>query len=201
MRSRAISLAGFEDKFAANSDPWRTRSSAYERRKRDDLSHVVGPGRHGRVLEVAAGNGSNTPMLSCRALRLTVTEGTSSGVHLIRRVVQDEARIDVHQLDLAEHLPGRRYDMVVVSEVLYYLPDRTFSSFAGEVSRTLRPGGSLILAHNKRYYPDAHRDGSKVHCQLLREMKVRMVPAYRCSTRHYSIERFIRQGTALSAPA
>ncbi|MGB3627141.1 MAG: class I SAM-dependent methyltransferase [Henriciella sp.] len=159
---------------------------------RTHLAQAAGPGKHGRVLEVAAGNGSNTPMLAARALRLTVTEGTPSGAELTRQAIEGIERTSVHQLDLADRFPGDRYDLIVISEVLYYLPDRSFRALASEVSRTLRPAGTLVLAHHTVFFDDALRDGRGVHRQFLGEVAADLACAFRRRTRRYVIERLRR---------
>ena len=79
---KAIDLAGFADKFAAEDDPWRTFSARDETVKRQAILRALGPGPIGRVLELAAGNGSNSAAIAPRALRLDATEGTAEGTRL-----------------------------------------------------------------------------------------------------------------------
>ena len=65
----AIDLAGFERKFAGDDDPWSTWTDADEALKRAAILHALGPGPWGRVLELAAGNGSNSRPLARRGWR------------------------------------------------------------------------------------------------------------------------------------
>lgn len=70
---RAITLDGFERTFAADPDPWRTFANRDEATKRTAILHAIGAGPHGRILELAAGNGSNSRELAARTLRLDAT--------------------------------------------------------------------------------------------------------------------------------
>lgn len=192
MRRQAISLQGFEQTFAQDADPWKTWTSRYEAVKRDALAKAVGAGRHGRVLEVAAGNGSNTRMLASRALRLTATEGTASGTKLLREATEGLPNVEVVQCNLKNSLPGDRYDLIVISEVLYYLPDRAFESFAREVARTLRPGGRLVLAHHRDEFADRARPAHNVHPCFIRTTQVSMKCCFRQRARRWLTERWLR---------
>lgn len=189
MRRNAITLDGFERKFASDPDPWRTWTSSYEQVKRRHLGQVIGPGRYGRVLEVGAGNGSNTHMLASRALRLTVTEGTLTGVRLIREMFDETRRIKVCRLDISDRLPEHRYDLIVISEILYYLKDKPFRNLVREVKRTLQPGGVLVLAHHTGLFGDAARNGGSVHRQFLSQLSRFMVCDFDLRTGRYSMVR------------
>lgn len=192
MRRQAISLHGFEQSFAQDADPWNTWASHYEAVKRDALTKSVGAGRHGRVLEVAAGNGSNTRMLASRALRLTATEGTASGTRLLREATEGLPNLEVVQRDLENSLPGHRYDLIVISEVLYYLPTRAFEALAREVARTLRSGGSLVLAHHRDAFADRARPANNVHACFIHAMQLSMKCCFQQRARRWRTEHWVR---------
>ena len=143
---KPIDLAGFEQKFAGNADPWSTFTNRDEAHKRGAILHGLGSRPIGRVLELAAGNGSNSVALAHRALRLDATEGAESGVELVRRAVGADRHVRVRRLVLPGRFPAARYDAVVVAEVLYYLSPRALRQVARDVAAALRSGGRLVLA-------------------------------------------------------
>ncbi|MHA6723904.1 class I SAM-dependent methyltransferase [Sphingomonas sp. RS2018] len=152
---RPIDLAGFDAKFATDADPWRTFADADEALKRTAILHAMGPGPWGRVLEIAAGNGSNSAAIAPRALRLDATEATASGTALVAKAIRGSApRARAIQLTVPGRLPRDRYDIVVVAEVLYYLDARAMRRAARDVAKVLRPGGTLVLAHHRIDFPD-----------------------------------------------
>ena len=52
------------------------------------------------------------------------------------------------QHDISVGMPGDAYDLVVCSEILYYLRDRAaVERFVGEIYRALRPGGYVLTTH------------------------------------------------------
>jgi 2-polyprenyl-3-methyl-5-hydroxy-6-metoxy-1,4-benzoquinol methylase len=151
---RPISLDGFDRKFANDDDPWSTFTNGDEALKRRAVLHAIGTGPWGRVLEVAAGNGSNSAAIASRALRLDATEGTESGTALVAKALKGRRRAHALKLVIPDRLPRVQYDVIVVAEVLYYLSLRDMIQTARDLAATLRSGGTLVLAHHRVDYPD-----------------------------------------------
>ncbi len=151
----AITLAGFEATFAASDDPWRTFADPDEALKRGAILHAMGSGPWGRVLELAAGNGSNSAVIAPRALRLDATEATARGTALVTRAIAGRGpRACAIRLTVPARLPRTRYDIVVVAELIYYLSPRAMARTARDLAAALRPGGTLVLAHHRIDFHD-----------------------------------------------
>jgi SAM-dependent methyltransferase len=190
---KPIDLAGFEQKFAGNADPWSTFTDRDEAHKRGAILHALGGGPAGRVLEIAAGNGSNSVALARRALRLDATEGASSGVALVRRAVGDDPRVRVRRLVLPGRFPRTRYDAVVVAEVLYYLSPRAMRLVARDVAAALRGGGRLILAHHRVDYPDFVQHAAHLHTRFLDASGVDWRKAADLRTGRWRVQGYVRE--------
>ena len=170
---KPIDLAGFEAKFAANADPWSTWSSRDEAVKRDAILHALPPGVQWRMLELGAGNGSNSRPLAARALRLDATEATGEGTRLVAdAIARRGARARAIRLAVPDALPRTRYDAIVVAELLYYLDRRGMATLAGQVARALRPGGTLVLAHHRITFYDFVQHADRIHDRFLRQTGV-----------------------------
>jgi len=166
---RSIDVAGFEAKFAGDGDPWSTWTNRDEAVKRRAILHGLGPGPLGRVLELGAGNGSNSLALARRALRLDATEATASGTDLVAAAIADHApRARASVLVVPGAPPRPAYDAVVVAELLYYLDPRAMTRLARQVVRLLRPGGRLVLAHHRITFYDFVQHAEGIHDRFLR---------------------------------
>ncbi len=152
---KPISLAGFEKVFSDDPDPWRTFSDHDEGVKRAAIRQAIGAGPHGRVLELAAGNGSNSRMIAARALRLDATEATAAGTRLVGSALRDHSpRARSIRLAVPARFPRTRYDVIIIAELLYYLSPLAMQRTARDVAKALRPGGQLVLAHHRIDFHD-----------------------------------------------
>ncbi|MBI0476684.1 methyltransferase domain-containing protein [Sphingomonas sp. MA1305] len=164
---RPITLDSFAAKFAQNDDPWSTFTDRNEALKRRAILHAMGAGPWGRVLELAAGNGSNSAAIAPRALRFDATEATSTGVALVAKAVAGRTRARAIKLAVPARLPRPRYDVVVVAEVLYYLTAHDMAQTARDAAAALRRGGMLVLAHHRVDYPDFAQHAAHLHRAFL----------------------------------
>lgn len=164
----AIGLSGFEAKFEGNDDPWSAWNKPDEVLKRRAILHAVGAGVRGRVLELGAGNGSNSASLARRALRLDATEATRAGTRLVAQAVAFRgARARALRLTVPGRPPRGRYDAIVVAELLYYLDRRAMHRLARQVGMLLRPGGVLVLAHHQITFYDFAQHATGIHARFL----------------------------------
>jgi SAM-dependent methyltransferase len=177
---RPITLAGFDAKFEASDDPWRTFDDLDERLKHRAILHAMGPGPWGRVLEIAAGNGSNSAAIAPRALRLDATEATSSGTALVAKAIRVRPkRARAIRLAVPARLPRSRYDVVVIAELLYYLSPAAMRRTARDTASALGPRGLLVLAHHRIDFPDFAQHAAHIQRRFLaatsRDWSVRTV--------------------------
>lgn len=191
--TRAITLDGFDAMFASDDDPWSTFAARDEAHKRDAILHALGPGAFGRVLELAAGNGSNSVALARRTLRLDATEGTEAGTALVRKAAGDDPRVNAARLVLPGRFPRTTYDAVVVAEILYYLAPRAMAQVARDVARALRPGGILVLAHHRIDFHDFAQHADAIHARFLRDSGVGWHAGHGTRTGRWKVRRYRRR--------
>lgn len=185
---RPITLAGFDAKFSGNADPWRTFEDADEALKRRAVLHAMGPGPWGRVIELAAGNGSNSAAIAPRALRLDATEATASGTKLVAKAIRPRnRRARAIELTVPGRLPRVRYDIAVVAELIYYLTPRAMARTARDVAAALQPGGILVLAHHRIDFPDFAQHAAHIQRRFLRDTRQRWQVRVVCRTTHWVV--------------
>ncbi|HEV7162795.1 MAG TPA: SAM-dependent methyltransferase [Solirubrobacteraceae bacterium] len=111
----------FEALYEASPDPWDYDSSEYEREKYAATLDAVGIGPHGRVLEVGCSIGAFTQLLAPRCGELVAMDFSARAVELAQARVGQTPNVKVTQGAFPEEAPEGRWDVVVCSEVLYYL--------------------------------------------------------------------------------
>ncbi|MGX5848435.1 SAM-dependent methyltransferase [Mesorhizobium sp. PL10] len=137
----------FWNRHFATEDPWNYRS-LYEQEKYERQLEILPAGPIGRALELACAEGHFTRQLAPRVGHLTATDISAIAVGRARARCSDQPNVEFGVLDFAaDTLPGGM-DLIVCSEVLYYLDDLAeLRRIAKKFAEALAPGGSFISAH------------------------------------------------------
>lgn len=153
---RPFGPGDFEALWRSDADPWDFATSAYEQEKYARTLAACGPAPLGDVLEIASANGVFSALLAPHCASLTTLECAPSAVALARErlAAAGHAGVDVREGLVPDDLPDAPagFDVVVASEVLYYLDRRTLDDAVDRLVALLRPGGRLVAVH---WTPDA----------------------------------------------
>jgi LmbE family N-acetylglucosaminyl deacetylase len=153
---------------AGDGDPWGTRSSWYERRKRAVLLACLPRERYRHVAEPGCGLGELTRELAGRCDRLHASDYSAPAVAAARDAVAGTPGVVVERAALPDPaaLPDG-LDLAVVSEVLYYLSPEDVRATVHRLADALVPGGDVVLAHWRGWPAEAPRDAAATHADLL----------------------------------
>ncbi len=169
---KPITLAGFDSRFSEEADPWSTWTGRDEAVKRRAILHASGSGIGGRVLELGAGNGSNSAALAPRARVLDATEATTSGTDLVASAIGGWRGARAIRLVVPGRLPRPSYERIVIAELLYYLTPQAMAITARDIARALAPGGVVVLAHHRIDFYDFAQHADSIHDRFLRDTGV-----------------------------
>ncbi|GAA1855395.1 hypothetical protein GCM10009836_39320 [Pseudonocardia ailaonensis] len=160
-RTDGAPVSRFAELYAADPDPWGTRSRWYEERKRAVVAACLPRRRYAHAAEPGCGTGELTRMLAGRAGTLTASDFTPAAVAATRAA---NPGLDVREAALpsAAALPDG-IDLAVLSEVLYYLAPADVAATADRLARALVPGGDLVLVHWRGRAPEAPQAAAEVH--------------------------------------
>jgi peptidoglycan/xylan/chitin deacetylase (PgdA/CDA1 family) len=131
----------------ATPDPWDC-GSAYEAEKYRRTLELLPAGRIDAALELACAEGHFTRLLAPRVSRLTAVDISDRALLRAAERCRDLSDIAFRRLDLeVDPLPAA-LDLIVCSEVLYYVADEaTLRRVAERLRDALGPGGHLVMAH------------------------------------------------------
>lgn len=159
----------FDPLHRADADPWRT-GSGYERSKRRaTLAMLNGMPRPQRALEVGCSVGALTADLAAVCDRVDALDASPAAVEYARRRCSDLPGVDVRCGAAPDDIPGETYDLVVLSEVGYFLSPNMLRRTIGAVHRRLRRGGLLIACHWTHPVEGWLLDGYAVH-RMIRDV-------------------------------
>ncbi|MFC7553283.1 class I SAM-dependent DNA methyltransferase [Pseudoroseomonas wenyumeiae] len=127
--------------------PWKFRSSPYEAAKYKATLAALPRARYGSVLEIGCSIGVLTRMLAPRCDRLLALDGSARALADARRHCAGLAQVSFAQREIPRQWPRGRHDLILFSEVLYYLDEEDLARTATLALRALRPGGEVLLVH------------------------------------------------------
>ena len=181
MRER-LGPAFFDDLYAADPDPWKFESSPYEAAKYDATIEALQGRRSASALEIGCSIGVLTDRLSAHCDTLLAIDVAESALEAARRRVPGVA---FERREVPEEFPDGSYDLVVVSEVLYYLDEPAFDATLNAIERTL--DGMLLAVHWRPFAERYPLTGDEVHARLRARFGE---PAYALQTDKYNLDRF-----------
>ncbi|KOV08293.1 MULTISPECIES: bifunctional 2-polyprenyl-6-hydroxyphenol methylase/3-demethylubiquinol 3-O-methyltransferase UbiG [Streptomyces] len=148
-RRASVSTAHFDKAYRARTDPWGTLHKAYEREKFADTASLLPAGRFASALEIGCGVGALTRLLAPHCDALLATDCSAAAIEQARGNCADLDGVSFATLRVPEDLAEGEadLDLVVMSEVGYYLSDADLHLAARRIHARLRPGGHLLLAH------------------------------------------------------
>lgn len=182
--------AHFEHRYRAETDPWKLEVRWYERRKRALTTACLGRERYRRAFEPACATGLLTLVLAQRCDELLAVDASPTAVAAARRRTADLARVRVATMAVPDDWPAGRFDLIVLSEVGYYLDVRTVAELRDLAIASLTEDGELLAVHYRPAVPEHVIDGDTVHDVLRAAAGVR--PVLRHVEEHFLLDGFVR---------
>lgn len=161
-----LGRAHFDAMYAASDDPWRLQASWYEQRKRGMLLASLPEARYASAYEPACASGALTRSLARRCKNLLASDGAETAVVLARGRLADMGHVQVVQAWLPSEWPEGRFDLIVLSEFLYYLSPLAAAELAERARAALLPGGTVAACHWRAAIAGCALAGDAVHRQL-----------------------------------
>jgi SAM-dependent methyltransferase len=156
----------FDALFAASDDPWRFRSRWYEQRKRTLTLAMLPHARYHRGFEPGCANGELTATLAPRCDELIAWDLSARAVALAQRRLHDQPHVSIEQNAVPEHWPTGRFDLIVISEMAYYLAPAAQKTLARRAADCLTHRGVLVACHWRGPLEDGTTQGQPLHATL-----------------------------------
>jgi cyclopropane fatty-acyl-phospholipid synthase-like methyltransferase len=160
---RPMTAADFEARYRADQDPWGYRVRTYEREKYQATLEACGPGDFASALELGASIGVFSALLAPRCHALTTIDLAPSAVAAARDRLASHPHARPLLGTLPQDLPEGAYDLVVASEILYYLTEADLRETLARLEEVMLPDARLVAVHWRPAGPDRWLDAAKVH--------------------------------------
>ena len=158
--------AYFDAIFADSDDPWKFQSRWYERRKRALSLACLPSDRYAHGFEPGCANGELSAQLAARCDHLLVSDGVDKAVALSRERLKAHRNVEVRKAWVPRDWPLEKFDLIVLSEFLFYLKPDAVKEIAKKVRETLLPGGVVLACHWRHPIDHCVITGDEAHFAL-----------------------------------
>jgi SAM-dependent methyltransferase len=169
----------FREKYAASPDPYQLASRWYEARKYAITVALLPRERYGTAFEPGCSIGVLTTQLAVRCGTLLACDAIPDAVTSARARTAGLPGVRVEQRVVPRQWPPGSFDLIVLSELLYYYDDADLGQVLTLGTGALRPGGHLLAVHWRHPAPDHPRTGDDVHQVLAGHPALARLARYR----------------------
>jgi SAM-dependent methyltransferase len=167
--TRTLSPAYFDAVYAADPDPWRFASSPYEKNKYEATIAALPKPGYVSAFEVGCSIGVLTRELAPRCGSLLAVDVTPSPLAAAKRRCADLPSVRFEQMFVPRQWPAGVFDLILFSEVIYYLGKLDVAGLATKAGQALAPNGNIVLVHwtEETDYPLSGDEASELFINLV----------------------------------
>lgn len=146
-REASLTPDYFAGLYAGDADPWRFATSAYERGKYAATLASLPRRRYAAALEIGCSIGVFTHSLAERCDGLLALDVVPSVLEAARARCAALPHVRFALGAVPGDWPDGCFDLIVISEVAYFLDRADLARLAERVAGALRPEGDVVLVH------------------------------------------------------
>jgi SAM-dependent methyltransferase len=169
----------FRERYGASPDPYGLAERWYEARKYALSVALLPRERYGSAFEPGCSIGVLTARLAARCDTLLACDAIPDAVASARSRTAGLPGVQVEQRVVPGQWPTQSFDLITLSEILYYFDDADLEQMLRLSLGALRPGGHLLAVHWRHHAPDHPRGGDEVHEILARDPRLARLAGYR----------------------
>lgn len=169
----------WESFYADGYDPYGYLTSSYEQRKFDITVASLPRPRYRNAYEPGCSIGELTERLAPRCDRLLAADVSQQAVDRNRKRLENLPNVEIVRHELPADFPAGPFDLVLFSEMGYYLPRSTLGELIERMVASLEPGGNLVAVHGRGVSPEIFQPGDLVHRRILLTRGLRHLGSYR----------------------
>lgn len=154
--------AYFEQRYSGSADPWNLVERWYEQRKYAHTLAALPRRRYRTAFEPGCSVGVLTADLAARCDSLLATDRVAAAADQAAVRTRELPHVQVRQMAIPEEWPAGSFELIVLSELLYYFDDETLRDVLACTAQALEPDGTLVTVHWNHPVPEHHRTGREL---------------------------------------
>ncbi|WP_161981474.1 class I SAM-dependent DNA methyltransferase [Aurantiacibacter suaedae] len=137
----------FDALFADNPDPWNFENSVYERDKRAATIAALQDARFSNALEIGCATGVLTRDLAAHSDALLALDVSEQALAIARSKSVTNDTVVYRRAEAPRDWPEGSFDLIVLSEVLYFLSAEEIAIVSRRAHETLAADGLCLLVN------------------------------------------------------
>jgi cyclopropane fatty-acyl-phospholipid synthase-like methyltransferase len=174
--------AYFDRMYASTDDPWQLSTRWYEQRKYAITLAVLPNRRYQHAFEPGCSIGTMTALLARRCDQVTAVDVADAAVQTADARLREAGcrdRVTLARSSLDAAWPPGPFDLLVLSEVAYYLEADALARVLRRECARLRPGANVVAAHWRHAVADYPLTGDVAHAVIARTPGLISLACYR----------------------
>jgi len=157
----------FKDVYQHKDDPWDFETSSYERNKYQTTVNALPHSTYEQAFEIGCSIGVLSEMLAAKCNNLLSVDIADAPLAKARKRLARYPQVILQKMTVPNEFPEQDFNLVVMSEVGYYLSMPDLNQLQNLIGKHLVPGGQLMLVHWTPTVPDYPLTGDEVHESFL----------------------------------
>lgn len=159
----SLPSAYFDDVYNRNDDPWDFENSPYEHQKYEATLAALTRPVYGQVFEIGCSIGVLSKKLAPRSKELLSVDVADLALAKAAERLKYFPQAKVQKMLVPQEFPETHFDLILLSEVGYYLSKADLEKLARIMIGHLQTSGQLLLVHWTPVVPDYPQTGDEVH--------------------------------------
>ena len=162
-QKKTLSEKYFEDVYAAKDDPWDFTTSEYEAEKYAVTIQSLPRENYENAFEIGCSIGVLTEKLSKKCGKLLAVDVSDKALAQARERCETHSQITFQKMSVPQEFPDEKFDLILVSEVGYYLAPQDWQTTMEKLIVHLTESGHIALVHWLPPVHDYPQTGDEVH--------------------------------------
>jgi len=164
----------FDQVYAANNDPWDFTSSEYEAEKYAATLAALPGGNYNNAFEIGCSIGVLTEKLAERCDNLLAVDVSEKALEQAKKRCKNLSKVRLQIMQIPNKFPNEIFDLILISEVGYYLAPGDWQTAMKKVFAHLAADGQIVLVHWRPFVHDYPQTGDAIHDSFVEFAKDKM---------------------------
>ncbi|MGL5837130.1 MAG: SAM-dependent methyltransferase [Sphingorhabdus sp.] len=151
----------FDALYESDPDPWRFETSSYEAEKYAATIAALPRAYYRSAIEIGCSIGVLTQIVAARCGAILGIDVAQAAIDKARARCADLGHIDFAIARFPDDRPAERYDLIILSEILYYFDDKGIAAAAETVRKIALSDADIICVHWLGPTPDYPKNGDQ----------------------------------------